>query len=542
MGFSLLASLSKTPQNLIFLKCSTLNTPSILIRTLAISQEVIKTQTWLLNASGSLSFPHVSFQRSFHVHSVGSQVLSDAHNQNPELCTRKIIEDTEKICSLLSTNSKHGIETLLDQASVEVSPTLVSQVLKRLSNAGVLALSFFKWAEKQQGFKYSTDSYDGLIESLAKIKQFNLIWTLVDDMKRKGLLTKTTFALISRRYARARKVKEAINAFEKMEVFGLKIESSDCNRLIDILCKSRQAEKAQEVFDRMKKRRFVPDVKSYTILLEGWGQERDISKLNEVFREMKDEGFEPDVVTYGILVNAYCKARKYDDAKKLFHEMEASNCKPNAYIFCTLINGLGSEKRLNDALEFFERSKASGFAMGVPTYNAVVSAYCWSNKMDDAYKMIEEMRKCGIGPNSRTYDIILHHLIKAGRTTEAYSAFQKMSHIEGCEPTLSTYEIIVRMFCNEDRVNMAVKVWNQMKAKGVLPGMHMFCTLINNLCLDNKLDEACEYFQEMLDVGIRPPGLMFSNLKQALVDNGKKDTALLLAKKIYNLRRTPLLS
>ncbi|KAJ8770286.1 hypothetical protein K2173_012756 [Erythroxylum novogranatense] len=473
MGFSLLASLSKTPQNLIFLKCSTLNTPSILIRTLAISQEVIKTQTWLLNASGSLSFPHVSFQRSFHVHSVGSQVLSDAHNQNPELCTRKIIEDTEKICSLLSTNSKHGIETLLDQASVEVSPTLVSQVLKRLSNAGVLALSFFKWAEKQQGFKYSTDSYDGLIESLAKIKQFNLIWTLVDDMKRKGLLTKTTFALISRRYARARKVKEAINAFEKMEVFGLKIESSDCNRLIDILCKSRQAEKAQEVFDRMKKK--------------GWGQERDISKLNEVFREMKDEGFEPDVVTYGILVNAYCKARKYDDAKKLFHEMEASNCKPNAYIFCTLINGLGSEKRLNDALEFFERSKASGFAMGVPTYNAVVSAYCWSNKMDDAYKMIEEMRKCGIGPNSRTYDIILHHLIKAGRTTEAYSAFQKMSHIEV--------------------VNQRLRVFSG--------------------------DAGC---------GIRPPGLMFSNLKQALVDNGKKDTALLLAKKIYNLRRTPLLS
>uniref|UniRef100_A0A2P2Q346 Pentatricopeptide repeat-containing protein n=1 Tax=Rhizophora mucronata TaxID=61149 RepID=A0A2P2Q346_RHIMU len=161
-------------------------------------------------------------------------------------------------------------------------------------------------------------------------------------------------------------------------------------------------------------------------------------------------------------------------------------------------------------------------------------------RMDDAYRMVDEMRKCEIGPNSRTYDIILHHLVKVGRTEEAYSVFQKMSRVEGCEPTVSTYEIIVRMFCNEDKVDMALRIWDQMKAKGVLPVMHMFCTLINELCHEDKLDEACKYFQEMLDMGIRPPGPMFSNLKQALLDNGKKDTVFQLARKMDKLKKVPL--
>uniref|UniRef100_A0A5B7CAV8 Pentacotripeptide-repeat region of PRORP domain-containing protein n=1 Tax=Davidia involucrata TaxID=16924 RepID=A0A5B7CAV8_DAVIN len=484
---------------------------------------------------------YLSFYRSIHDSSLNTQVVIDGNDKNPDVESSRIAEDTDKLCKILSNHrTSSGIESVLDSADVEVSPTLVVEVLKKLSNAGVLALSFFRWAEKQKGFKYTTESYNALIEALGKIKQFKMIWNLVDDMKQKGLLTKEAFALIVRRYARARKIKESVEAFERMEKFGMKPELSDYNRLIDTLSKSRHVERAQQVFDKWKNRKFEPDIKSYTILLEGWGQEQNLLRLDEVYREMRDDGFEPDVVTYGIIINAYCKAKKYDKAIEMFHEMEAKNIEPTPHIYCTLINGLGSEKRLGEALEFFELSKARGFIPEAPTYNAVVGSYCWSKRIYDAYRMVDEMRKCGVGPNSRTYDIILHHLIKARRAKEAYSVFQKMSDEPGCEMSVSTYEIIVRMFCNEERVDMALRVWDQMKDKGVLPGMHMFSTLINSLCHENKLDDACKYFHEMLNMGIRPPAPMFSNLKQALLDEGKKDTVLLLGQKLEKLRKTPL--
>ncbi|XP_047259185.1 pentatricopeptide repeat-containing protein At1g71060, mitochondrial-like, partial [Capsicum annuum] len=157
-----------------------------------------------------------------------------------------------------------------------------------------------------------------------------------------------------------------------------------------------------------------------------------------------------------------------------------------------------------------------------------------------AYKLVDEMRRCKIGPNTRTYDIILHHLIRGRRTNEAYSVFQKMVDDPGCEPTISTYEIMVRMFCNEDRIDMALRVWDQMKAKGVLPGMDSFSTLINSFCRENRLEDACGYFQEMLDMGMRPPVPMFDNLKRTLLNEGKEETVKALWRKVEKLRKSPL--
>ncbi|KAL5722116.1 hypothetical protein ACHQM5_005675 [Ranunculus cassubicifolius] len=451
--------------------------------------------------------------------------------------------NTAKLCKILSNHNGDvsNIEKFLNCSGVSiVSPELVEGVLKKLSNSGALALSFFRWAEKKQGFKHSTECYNALVEALGKIKQFKLIWSLVDEMKGKGLLTKDTFALIMRRYAKGRKINEAIETFKKMEKYGMILEGSDYNRLIDTLSKSGHVKVAQQVFDEMKRKKFSPDVKTYTILLEGWGDERNILMVEEVLREMKDEGFQPDVVTYGIVINAYCKSSKYEEAFRVVREMEAKKCKLSPHIYCMLVNALGGAKRLDEAIAVFNKSKAAGFPTEIPTYNALVGSYCWSSRFEDAAKVMDEMKQCGVGPNSRTYEIILHHLIRTRRTTNAHSLFEKMESDVDCQPTLNTYVMMIKMFCDEERVDMAVKIWNTMKSKGILPSMHVFSSLITGLCKVNKLDEACKYIEEMLDVGLRPPGKVYSNLKEALLEAEKEDVANSLDLKLERARKTSL--
>ncbi|XP_027364768.1 pentatricopeptide repeat-containing protein At1g71060, mitochondrial-like [Abrus precatorius] len=477
-----------------------------------------------------------------HHHSIPTFQLTQIPYGFPKIHTSASHTDAETICKVLSNTRDSTVDASLRNVPVTASPELVVEVLNRLSNAGVLALSFFRWAEKQEGFKHTTESFHALIEALGKIRQFKMIWSLVDDMNRRKLLTGNTFSFVARRYTRAKKVDEAVETFEKMEKYGLKPQVLDFNRLIDVLCKSKFVEKAQEVFDKMRQLGLTPDIKSYTILLEGWSQQQNLLRVDEVCREMKDEGFELDVVAYCIIINAYCKAKKYDEAIGFYHEMQAKGTRPSPHIYSTLISGLGSDKRLHEALEFFEKSKASGFAPDAPTYNAVVGAYCHSMQIDDAYRMVDEMKKHGIGPNSRTCDIILHHLIKARRIEQACLVFERMSDEWGCEPTLSTYEIMVRMFCNEERLDAAMAVWDQMKAKGLLPGINMFSMLIIALCHENKLDEASKYFQQMLDAGIRPPSKMFSTFKYALINSGMENTALYFALKIDKLRKSPLVA
>ena len=444
--------------------------------------------------------------------------------------SKRISEDAETVCTILIRDP-----SLLDQSGVKVSPELVVNVLKRLTNAGKLALTFFKWAEKQQGFQYSTESYHGLIDSLGKIKQFKLIWELLFVMKEQRLLTKETFALICRRYVRAKNIKEAIETFDRMGKFGLTPEVSDFNSFLDTLSKSKNVKTAQEIFIDFR-RRFPVDLKTYTILLEGWGTTLNLSKMTAVYKEMMSDGFEPDDVTYGILIRGFVKCRRINDAVNLFDEMILRKLKPGPHIYCTLVNGLGAEKRLTEALKYFELSKASGYPLDIPTYNALIGSYCWVHQFENAYKILSEMKNSKLGPNARSYEVIIHHLVKAKRTEEAYQVFRRMPEESGCEPELNTYTMIVRMFFSERREAMALKVWEEMREKGVIPCMHMYSVLIKGLQRVGRMEEACFYFQEMIERGLRPPARLYGDLKDALVDMGKGELAMHLGNKLEMLR------
>lgn len=483
-----------------------------------------------ISKMGICGSSYVSRQMDFFVEGVDEGAVPNS---------KHISEDVEIVCRILTRGPHLSICSSLDQSGVKVSPKLVVEVLKRITNAGKLSLSFFRWAEKQKGFEYSTECYHNLIDALGKIKQFRLIWDLVFVMKEQNFLTKETFALISRRYVRAKNIKEAIETFERMRNFGLKPDISDLNSFLDTLSKSKNVKIAQEIFVDMRNR-FSPDIKTYTILLEGWGNMLNLEKMIEVYQEMMNDGFEPDIVSYGILIRGFVKCRKLDEAIRLFKEMVARNIKPSPHIYCTLINGLGSEKRLSEALKYFTLSKASGSPVDIPMYNAVVGSYCWSHQFENAYMILLEMKSSGLGPNARTYEVILHHLIKARRIEEAYQVFLRMGEESGCEPELNTYTMIVRMFCSEERVDMALKVWAQMNDNGVIPCMHMYSVLINGLERQGRLEEACLYFQEMIDRGLRPPGRLYADLKQALLDGGKGDLAMHMGTKLEMLRTNPL--
>uniref|UniRef100_A0A6N2MU12 Pentacotripeptide-repeat region of PRORP domain-containing protein n=1 Tax=Salix viminalis TaxID=40686 RepID=A0A6N2MU12_SALVM len=143
---------------------------------------------------------------------------------------------------------------------------------------------------------------------------------------------------------------------------------------------------------------------------------------------MKDEGFEPDFVTYGTLINAHCKVKRCNDAIELCHEMEARNWKPSSHRNCILINYLEAVKRLSEAA-------------GDTTYIALVRAYCWSERMRGVQTTIDEMRKVGL--------VQMREPMIYTSPSDSEGVLQRGLGAR-CESTASTYEIIVRVFCNGD--------------------------------------------------------------------------------------------
>ncbi|TXG57904.1 hypothetical protein EZV62_015733 [Acer yangbiense] len=409
------------------------------------------------------------------------------------------------------------LNTALDQCGMRVSPEIVEDVLKRFENAGILAYRFFKWAEKQRNYEHSIRAYHTMIESLAKTRQYQIMWDLVNAMRNKRMLNVETFCIMMRKYARAQKVEEAVYTFNVMEKYDVQPNLAALNGLLSALCKSKNVRKAQEIFDSMKDR-FIPDSKTYSILLEGWGKDPNLPKAREIFREMIDVGCNPDIVTYGIMVDILCKAGRVDEALGIVKGMDYRVCQPTSFIYSVLVHTYGVENRIEDAVDTFMEMERNGIHADAALYNALIGAFCKANKFKNVYRVLNEMGSKSVKPNSRTCNIVLNGLIGRGKTDEAFKVFRRM--IKVCEPDADTYTMMIKMFCERGELEMAFKVWKYMKLKQFIPSMHTFSVLINGLCDKGNVTEACVLLEEMLEKGIQPSNVTFERLRRLLLKEG----------------------
>ncbi|CAA7013435.1 unnamed protein product [Microthlaspi erraticum] len=450
---------------------------------------------------------------------------------------RDAADIAKNISKVMMSSPQIVLDSALDQSGLRVTQEVAEEVLNRFRNAGLLAYRFFQWSEKQRHYEHSVRAYHVMIESTAKIKQYKLMWDLINSMRKKKLLNVETFCIVMRKYARAQRVEEAVYAFNVMEKYDLPPNLVAFNGLLSALCKSKNVRKAEEIFEKMRDR-FVPDSKTYSILLEGWGKEPNLPKAREVFREMIDAGCDPDIVTYSIMVDVLCKAGRVDEALGIVRSMDTRVCKPSTFIYSVLVHTYGSENRLEEAVDTFLEMERSGVRGDVAVFNSLIGAFCKANRMKNVYRVLREMKSKEVTPNSKSCNIILRHLIDCGERDEAFDVFRKMMRV--CEPDADTYTMMIKMFCEKREMESADRVWRYMRKKGVFPSMHTFAVLIHGLCEEGNTQRACVLLEEMIEMGIRPSGVTFGRLRQLLLKEGRDDVLKFLNEKMNLLVNEPL--
>ena len=81
-------------------------------------------------------------------------------------------------------------------------------MFERFDSSPKLLHTLLVWAEKRPGFQSSAALFNSVINVLAKSKQFESAWSLVldrigGDEEQRALVSRDTFAIMIRRYARA---------------------------------------------------------------------------------------------------------------------------------------------------------------------------------------------------------------------------------------------------------------------------------------------------------------------------------------------------
>ncbi|KAF5748224.1 hypothetical protein HS088_TW04G00175 [Tripterygium wilfordii] len=462
---------------------------------------------------------------------------------SPNLSPSYQQDDVTTLYSLLrdpSLRAGHTLEAALDNTGIEPVSALLQAVFDHFDSSPKLLHTLFHWALKKPGFQSTPALFNSMIYLLGKVREFDSAWFLILDLigKNEGLelISCDTFAIMIRRYSRGGMTQPAIRTFEYASTLDLIRNSDSVTNLLEILldslCKEGHVRVASEYFDRKKELdpTWVPTVRVYNILLNGWLRSRKLEHAEGLWTDMRNDNVTPNVVTYGTTVEGYCRMRRVDRAISLVHEMRREGIEPNAIVYNPIIDALGEAGRFKEVSRMMERFSLCGSGPTISTYNSLVKGYCKAGDLVGASKILKTMIGRGFIPMPKTYNYFFRYFSKFGKIEEGMNLYTKMIE-SGHNPDRLTYHLLVKMLCEEQRLDLAVQVSMEMRARGCDMDLAIGTMLIHLLCRMHKLKEAFAEFGDMLRRGIVPQYLTFRLLSTELKQRGMDD----MAHKLYGL-------
>ncbi|XP_024187438.1 LOW QUALITY PROTEIN: pentatricopeptide repeat-containing protein At2g13420, mitochondrial-like [Rosa chinensis] len=461
---------------------------------------------------------------------------------NPTTTTQN---DAELVSNILlhHHNPFHAMESSLQLHGITLSPDLLHHTLLRLKHNSKIALALFHYAKSLPSPPLTSHAFHLLIDIVAKVRQYDVAWQLILEMDRHNLTpTAATFLILIRRLIASGLTRQAVRAFDDIETFVLtRPTAQDFCFLLDTLCKYGYVKLAAEVFNK-RKHDYVADVKMYTVLVYGWCKIGRFDMAERFLRDMIERGIEPNVVTYNVFLDGICRKaslhpqdrfeRTIRNALKVFDEMSSRGIEPDVTSFSILLHVYSRAHKPQLSLDKLKEMRERGICPTVATYTSVVKCLCSCGRLEEAEDLLGEMVRDGVSPSAATYNCFFKEYRGRKDSESALKLYRKMKEDRLFAPSVHTYNILVGMFLQLNRVEIVREIWDDMKESGAGPDLDSYTMLIHGLCEKQKWREACQFFVEMIEKGLLPQKVTFETLYRGLIQSDMLRTWRRLKKKL----------
>lgn len=413
--------------------------------------------------------------------------------------------DLDEVSRILSSRfaSPEAIVIAMECCLVRVSGRLVDKILQRFGNDWVAAFGFFMWAGTQDGYCHCADAYNSMVDILGKFKRFDLMCGLISEMHEVGgLVSLTTMTKVMRRLCGANRWSDAIDAFHKMDRFGVAKDTKAMNVLLDTLCKERSVKRARGAFQQLMGT-IPPDESSFNALVHGWCKARMLNEARETMKEMEEHGFSPSVVTYTSLIEAYCMEKDFKTVDNVLDEMRRKGCPPNIITYTIVMHALGKAGRTQEALDTFKKVKQDACTPDASFYNSLIYILGRAGKFQDANFVITEMHRTGISPNLTTFNTLISAACDHSQPENALKQLVQMEE-QSCKPNIKTYTPLLKLCCRRQWVKMLLFLICHMFKKDITPDFSTYTLLVSWLCRNGRLVQSCLFLEEMVLKGFAP--------------------------------------
>jgi pentatricopeptide repeat protein len=190
------------------------------------------------------------------------------------------------------------------------------------------------------------------------------------------------------------------------------------------LCKANKCDEARKVFDEMEAEGCVPDLKTWTMLIQGHCAAGEVDKALHYLTEMIENNLDADADLLDVMVKGLCNQDKVDAAHTLFVEMvDKGELSPWKHTYKHIISELLRVRKLEEALGLLKSMKARKFPPFADPFPPKIAEY---GTLEDARDFLKALKgSVNTYPAYTVYLLMFKSFFAEGRYSEAQDLLYK---------------------------------------------------------------------------------------------------------------------
>ncbi|KAL4193837.1 hypothetical protein AMTRI_Chr06g178910 [Amborella trichopoda] len=394
----------------------------------------------------------------------------------------------------------------MDKVTKKVNPFRLATLL-RLEKDPKMALQLFQSPKiGNPSFRYSSLSYDLIIQKLGKAKMFEQMEAILQELQKETRFTppEQLFCSVIKFYGRDRKPQIALQTYERIPSFRCPRTVRALNTLLNALLNCRDMETFGRIHDELDQYA-SPDLCTYNILIKACCLNNSPDHAFQMFEEMVSNGIQPNAITFGTLITSLCSNSRLNEAFRLKEDMVwCLNVQPNSLVYTSLMKGLFKANELARAFQLKEEMVDNGIELDSGVYSTLIAGLCNAGRMQEIDGLLKKMKSNGCEPDIVTYNAIICGLCKEADLESAFGVLNEITKKGHCKPDVFTYNILIGGLCRQGRAKEAAELVEDMPRRGCFPDVVTYRILFDGLCREMEFAEAGHLLDEMTFKGFYP--------------------------------------
>lgn len=227
------------------------------------------------------------------------------------------------------------------------------------------------------------------------------------------------------------------------------------------------------------------------------------------------------------MLRAATLQNEWEKTLSIMKEMRETGTEIDSFLLNMAVQACVAAGKVDEANALLEQSDSG--TVDVITHNTIMKGYAKARRIEDCFKLLQDMRSKGISCSQVTYGILLDCCINENQVDRAMKIVNDMTEA-GCQMNTVLCTTLIKGLARAGDLQKAMKMYKLMRTdRGMSPDLITFSILIKANCDSGGLEDALKLLEDMLSLGLKPDEVVFNNL---IAGCGRSGSAA-LGKQLY---------